>query len=606
MWYNMVKVTKGEKLMIKLVKSLVDDKHVLVGFIIQGKEREFGGMTDVEVARSIPLQSLRQSSFKNNQIKIERGSIVELGQFRVNTLPMGKIIGNDIIDMDNSITITKRFMMDNENIGFAVQFGDGETLNVRYEALLNYAVWFKPSNFVVRTVGSRQFIAGKPGVMRLEDLPCEVIGDAPTRKTAKSGAKDKDKKISKATQAQVGTGIDIISFYDWIMKNHGAYLHLEGTPYVAKTVEKVKTDQEQLFMPLKVSEVCTSALQFNPQNLKVNAPFKKAGIVNVQISGQNIPVVTYLDRTKSLFIGGRDYIHQFGIAIPQSVENELINNFGPSLALTKLSDEALIKSLNQVINSSETLIYYIVDAKNIDMVAKDKIPRVVKSAKSLYQLVLDLNDCKVISKCFSNRGKFMKQLKAELGDMEAADAVSKKPVGIFAMMNEADLARVIDMGFNPYTGGFNPPATDTKKKSSNKNEEITIEYSIAGKTISSETGDKLIEMAKSGDTSKMSPQVLADILKVISISDAKERYAKATETAKKYEHTQRELEKALWLHNTAMVILGNGRVIHTRDYSKWELDEKGTARVKAGQVFRCNEADCEGLAVKFTGVSFAK
>ena len=55
-----------------------------------------------------------------------------------------------------------------------------------------------------------------------------------------------------------------------------------------------------------------------------------------------------------------------------------------------------------------------------------------------------------------------------------------------------------------------------------------------------------------------------------------------------------------------MVILGNGRVIHTRDYSKWELDEKGTARVKAGQVFRCNEADCEGLAVKFTGVSFAK
>ena len=111
MWYNMVKVTKGEKLMIKLVKSLVDDKHVLVGFIIQGKEREFGGMTDVEVARSIPLQSLRQSSFKNNQIKIERGSIVELGQFRVNTLPMGKIIGNDIIDMDNSITITKRFMM---------------------------------------------------------------------------------------------------------------------------------------------------------------------------------------------------------------------------------------------------------------------------------------------------------------------------------------------------------------------------------------------------------------------------------------------------------------------------------------------------------------
>lgn len=592
--------------MIKLVKNLVNDKHVLIGFMIQGKEREFGGMTDNEVIRSIPLQSLRQSAFKNNQIKIERGSIVELGQFKINTLPMGKIIGNDIIDMDSSVTILKRFMMDNENIGFTVQFGDGETLNVRYEALLNYAVWFKPSNFVVRTVGKRQFIAGKPGVMRLEDLPCEIIGDAPTRKTAKSGAKDKDKKISKATAAQVGTGIDIISFYDWVMKHHGAYLHLEGTPYIAKTVEKVEGEQDNTFMPLKVSEVCTAPLQFNPQNLKVNAPFKKAGIVNVQVSGQNFPVVTYLDRTKSLFIGGRDYMHQFGIAIPKSAEEELIGLFGPSLALSKMTDAGLITSLNQVINSQEELIYYIVDAKNIDMVEKNKIPKAVKSAKSLYQLVLELNDCKVISKCFSNRGKFMKQLKAELGTAEAADAASKKPVGIFAMMNEADLAKVEEMGFNPYTGGFSLPSTGSKKKDIDKNEEITIEYSIAGKTISSETGDKLIEMAKSGDTSKMSPEVLANILRVISIQNDKERYSAAIDMAKKYDRSQKELERTLWLHNTAMVLLGNGRIIHTRDYNKWELDEKATNKIKAGMVYRCTEAGCEGLAVKFTGVSFAK
>lgn len=594
--------------MFKLHKTVVNEQHELIGFVISGKDREFGGMTNDTVQRVLSLDNLKAMRFKNNEVKLVGNSITEVGNFKINSLPMAMLVNNGLTDINSGIAILKRFVQNNENVGFDVQFSDGASFRVPYSALIMYSRWCKPVNFVVRnTADGKTFISGKPGVMKLEDIPVEYIGAAPTRKTLKSGAKQKE-KTKVATGAQVGTGIDILDIYKWIIDNGGAYINLKGTKYVAKTVEHDKTAaEESVFAPLEVGELCTSQLQFNPVTLNVNAPFKVAGIVRVPFNGQQLPIVTFVDRTKSVFSGGKEYIKKFGIAIPEAKEDVLLQQFGKSLAFTKITDDNITKPLKQIIDSAG-LVFYFVEARNIDMLSKSKFEKYAYSAARLTDLVIRLNDCKAISKCFSNRGKFMKTLKAELGESDAETIRGRQPFGIFASMSDADREIMKEMGFNIYTGGFTVNDYSKKKAptSGEAPEEIYIEYMVDGRTFTNETGEKIIQAVQNGDKSKIGEQAFNDIVSVLMITDNRAKYKAALEVARKWEETQRKLERDLWCHNVVMLMLGNNRVIHTRDAAKWEYDEKASSRLKKGMVYACNDSSAAGLKCKFTGVQFAK
>ena len=596
---------------MKIVKVLVDDRRVLAGFVMSGKDSDFGGMTNAEVLRNIPLTAMTNSKFRNRQIRIERSSIVEQGSFRLNKMPMAKIVGNQIVDVDNHVTILERFEKDNANVGFKVRFGDGEEANITYSALLKFARWFDPTNFVVKTSrDGKTFIAGKPGAMRLEDLKVNYIGEpVDTGKRTKSGARKKE-NIAKAASTQVGSGVDILDIYDWVIANKGAYLNLPSTKYVPKTVDKEpgetgETEEGKLkFIPLPVSEICQSPLEFNPVNLKVNAAFKKAGTVNVPNGNTSITIVTYIDRKKSIFVGGKEYIKKFGVAIPADKEAELIRIFGTSMAFKEIKDDAITRPLNSVISSSG-LKFYEVTTSNIDLIAKDKIPTNVLEANEIYDLILAMNDCQVISKCFSTRGKYMKNLKKDIGDEEVADVMKREPFGVFSVMSAEDRKRMTELGFNIYTGSFNYDEGYSKKSKSTAEEaeETCIAYGISGKTIDKETGESLMKMAIDGDLTKMSKNIAAEIVAVLSITDPKERYKTGLEVAKKYSARNDALKQKLWRHEVCMLALGNNRDIHTRDYYRWEFDEKATSRMKAAKVYRHTKID--GLFVKFTGVHFA-
>ena len=95
--------------MVKIIKTIVDTNRNLIGFMMEGKEKEFGGFSNEVIQRGVPTDNLLQKRFSNNQIAVVNNKIVEKGNFRINSLPMTIYTGDGYVDLDNSITLTKKW-----------------------------------------------------------------------------------------------------------------------------------------------------------------------------------------------------------------------------------------------------------------------------------------------------------------------------------------------------------------------------------------------------------------------------------------------------------------------------------------------------------------
>ena len=69
--------------MIKLLNTIVDEKRRLIGFIAEGKDKEFDGFTDEKIVKPVKLQWLADRNFKNNQVAISKAGIEQLGNFKI-------------------------------------------------------------------------------------------------------------------------------------------------------------------------------------------------------------------------------------------------------------------------------------------------------------------------------------------------------------------------------------------------------------------------------------------------------------------------------------------------------------------------------------------
>ena len=194
--------------MIKITKTIVDSNRRLIGFMMKGKEKEFGGFSKDIIERGVPTDSLLNQKFSNNQIAVVNRKIVERNNFKINSLPMTIYTGDGYVDIDNSVNLIKRYVQNNKNIGFRVRFSDGSEDNFQYENVLMLCHWFRPGNFAIRTSSKGlQYICGKSGVA-LEDIPATVIGDEPEKKAKrlKSAAKEKTPEFNGAIES----GFDIL------------------------------------------------------------------------------------------------------------------------------------------------------------------------------------------------------------------------------------------------------------------------------------------------------------------------------------------------------------------------------------------------------------
>ena len=87
--------------------------------LIRGKQSDFGGYSRiVEEDRPIQVEELIRTQFTNKQVSVKKDRIYELGNFKINELPMSMFDGTKFRDMDSSITLKNRILNSGELIGF--------------------------------------------------------------------------------------------------------------------------------------------------------------------------------------------------------------------------------------------------------------------------------------------------------------------------------------------------------------------------------------------------------------------------------------------------------------------------------------------------------
>lgn len=587
--------------MIKLTKVIVNGNRSLIGFVLRGKEKEFGGFSNNEIERSIPINNMIKDNFSNSQIQIVNNKIIEKGNFKINSLPMAVYMPDteELIDIPNTVNINGRFVQNNENIGFEVQFADGSKDNLRYENVILLCKWFKPGNFAIRTSSKgKQYICSKSGGLKLDELPATVLGKESKAKRTKSAAKEMKPEFN----SELESGFDIIDIYDFIKECNGCVIKFPSEKYTAATVGGETVVEG--FTSLGIGEVASATPNFNATKLNVNADFKKVGIVPVNINGAVTNITTFVYRKKSVFLSGENYIKKFGIAVPADKDAALVNALGASLALEKITDPSVTSPLGQVIDA-KSLAFYRVDSSKIDLLSENKRSKSVMSSTKLVTLCKKWFELKLISKAMGPKGGLMKNIKNAIGDAEIAKAKGKKPFGIFSMMNQESLDALTAAGIDIYTGAYTVASTPYASVKSggdgaDASEAVEIEYVLKGYDHTKLTGSKILGFAKDKDATKLPANVITEINKITEIADLAEQYNEANKLYLKAEKALGELSKKLWLHNASMYLDGNKARIHTHDSKYWVPD--ANTRVKKGKVYMCTAKGAEGLTIKFNGV----
>lgn len=589
----------GKKL--KVTKTIVNGQRNLIGFVLEGPEKAMGGFTDKVIERPYPTESLLALNFSNNQLKVVDGKFIENNNFSINSLPMVVLTEDgQYIPIDNTVAIMQRFVQDNENIGFRVQFSDGSEDNIRYANLIMLCKWFKPGNFAIRTSSlGKTYISGKKGGPSLSDFPEVVLGDEP--KVRPKRMKSAAKETKKAVQGALETGYDILDIYKFIDDCNGSIINLPSEKYVPNTVEG--KDELVGFTSLGIGEVASPRPLFSGININVNANFKKVGVVPVSINGQKTNLTSFVYRNKSIFLNGENHIKKFGIAVATEKEDALISTLGASLALEKITDSTIIQPLSQVIDA-KSLAFYKIDTSKIDLISEKKRKASILSTEKLFELCIKKYELNLISKALGPRGGVIKDCKAVLGIDAASTAEGKKLFGIYSMLSPEALETVKAAGIDVYTGAFintDGKAKTKKATGADPDRNVTIEYVVKGYDPSKLTGSKIRDAVRNNDTTKVSATVIKYVSEIEKIADMKEKMEEATKLYGLIESKIADINKMFWMHNASMYIEGNKSRIHSHDNSKWVPDT--SSRVKNAQVYECNEPKYAGLTVKFTGVN---
>ena len=601
--------------MIKLVKTIVQPDGSLMGFVAEGRDKDFGGIGTNKVKKNISLQELISRNVKTSQVSIENGKVVMSSNFKMNSLPMVVFTGTEFIPVDNTINITKRFVKDNENIGFEITFSDGTTKNLEYNNVGRLTSWYKPGNFTIRTSSTgKYFISGKPGVMRLADLPAEVIsGD--TKKRTKSAAKAKNNITAK--EALMTHSIDILDIYDFLEPRGGFVMMLPDAEYVAKDSSTKAETEKSGFQAINFGELAKAKPLFAYGKLNVNAAFRKPGVVTVNLSTRgDVTHTVYVNRTKNIFYNGNNKLKKFGVVIPVKYEKEMISTLGSSLSFKKIVDPTMITMAMMIVNSGrEALSLYTVNAENIALISKDKAQKSILSDEEITNLVKERLVRSLVSKALGTRAGLLKELKATLGSAAIASAKSKTPMDQFKDYSVEELAELEEAGIDVYTGAFDTykaakakPAeekaeTDAKTEKAATTPDITVEYGLVGSpNLTKYTYKVLKDLCVNGkeDSSALVNSLVKLLRPIFLMPDDINKYKKATE---EYEATMKRIEaidKKLWMHTAGMYEISGKTAIHTHDKAEWK--QNTDTRFKKGIEYVCEAPGAHGLYVRTVGV----
>ena len=578
--------------MNKLVKTIVNESRKLIGFVIEGKDKDLEGFSNEKVQRAVPLKVLADKKFTNNQITFTGKGFQEKSNFKINDLPMAAMINNSLVDINNKIALTHRYLQNNEPIGFGVQFGDGTTDKFAYVNIIQLSYWFKPDNFVVRTsTNKKKFIAGKPGAVKIEDLPTIVVGEKPqiTPKKVKSGAKEESATVATGI---FNNAIDLMDIYNSLQTCEGVVIKLPDESYIAAGKNTVKASNE--FHTLGVGEYAYPSLGFHDTKINANSSFRKPGMVNIEFApGQTLPVQSFTYATKSIFLAGENHIKRFGVAMPKESEASFVETFGKSLSIKAITNTQLIQAITSLTGKTD-YVFYEIDTNKIDLIAESKFDTYIMPASEIKDTMESLFIPKLISKFLSPTHGLILELKKKV-TMPHQEAAGKQPFGLYAGMNKDFQDKMMMAGIDIYTGAFvkttkpDPNAKPTVKEEDNG---ASIEYQIEGQDFKYWTYKKIAECGTLGV--ELPQEVIGLIQALAKMPDDEIKMQKAYELYELADTKVEAIKKKMWFHKCSMYLKGKKAKVHIGDAASWALNTKRKTKAK---IYNCVAPGCEKLMI---------
>lgn len=578
---------------MKAVKAILDTKNALVGFVMEGTEKEFGSFGDKTIQKPVQLSELIRIKFHNSQFDTSSNRLKELGDFRITELPTMKFDGTDLTDCDASIKLISRILYNGDLVGFEIEV-DGQSARYRYEDVLRLASYLKPGNFVVRRTENKSYIAGKPGVLQLETLPEINMGE--DAKKSKRKRTSTGGEATEVVQAKKVVNVkDLLSLYEILRKSNGVVIKLPKENYIV-TTERVKQAASE-FTPINIGEIGSPYISFGEANLNANTTFKKVGTVSVPIpSGGVFPVFTYTWSTKTIFFNGENHMKRFAIAADAETIKMIKKEYEPYMAIRELTDDSFTNPIMQITGRKD-FVFLEVDTSKLSIISPEKAQYHMMHAKDIRQKTFLMLNAKVINK----------YIKGAIGEVkEMADAAritldsSKKYFGIFEGLSEEYITAIKNAGIDVFTGAYTrtedyKPAYDKPENPegvSEGSEKYGMEYGLK-KANPDELTYKV--MSTGGISALYEKDILATpalqqfVDTIQGIQNIKERYKVLLGKQREVEEILREARTALWAHKIAMVSTG---AIHKHDRDMWVQNVK--SRVK-GFVYDCQEEGCEDL-----------
>lgn len=582
---------------MKIVGAIVNTKRCLIGFQVEGRESEFGGVGSETVYRSLQVGELVKIGFKNYQMDFRRGTCTELNGFKIKDLPTFMFDGVSMTKVDNSIKLVRRLLLDDRLIGFDVLLG-GEPGRYKYNDVLKLSNWYNPVNFVIRNSNetSKMYIAGKQG-QRLENLPAlELSGN--NTKTGKN--KKKQVGTGGSTEKAVSeTGLvndnDLISLLDYINEKNGIVIKLPDEEYKSHTIKQVK--EAEGFNDLGVGEIGNPNISFGETKLNANITFKKMGTVTANISGNIMPLYTYVWREKSIFNNGNNYMKKFGVGISKECMDEIQNQYKGSLVINPLNRKEVIDPV-RALTGNPNLICFEVDATKLNILPKDRDKFLLDSSK-IYKSIKDINQAKLIRKYAK---AVIKQCKTDMPELEIKD---KKLFGMYAGMSPEYLEQIKEHGIDIITGAYiktEKVEKDEIKVGSTKETDLELYYSIKGIDYNKIKVSDIIEYVN-GNLKSKSPLLNEDVVKIVnkinSLGNTEDKLREAETLENFTNKIIKKNVKILWFHKLSMLENSGNKTVHNHDKDKWV---SVTTRKKNMVDYTCEGPGCEGLIVSMAGL----
>lgn len=530
---------------MKLTHTIVDTRLNLVGFIAEGKPSEFGRTGDETIQDIVYTDNLLKTSFRNRQIAVVNGKLTPQNKFKYYNLPMVMIQSDkSLLEVDNTITLTRKVLSGNEKVGYECTLG-GVTKLFTINSILVLSDWFRPTNFIPRTQNNgNMHLAGKN--CSLDDLPALYI---------ESKADKKEKNTSHKKEVQENSLLDL---YNILENNDGLIIKLPEDNYTRTTQSSTITGKD--FISLGVGDIGSPSIEFSSKYLNANTKFKCLGTVTGNVSGVNTTLQTFTWKQRSVFYNGENHMKRLGIAVNQNGLDLLLDTFGENIDIKTLEDTRLINSVSALTGIKDHR-FFEVDVSKLVVMTKAEAQKRRLTDDHIYTLLIKLTKYKMWQKILNGYIKHMKESHPELNYNYGKEVYRQ-----FRGMTQQALRDINGLGVDVFTGAYTKSESIPYTGKDSTDTKIEVEYVLKGSNISKITYESALENI--GNAEGLYVLVSKDVDDIIQM-ETQEGVNKALGFISTLKKDIKTIEYKLFLHRMSMFVLGGNRAIQLKDKSKW-------------------------------------